>query len=68
MEIPRHWRLNEQRYRLIGDTDELGNPRFPPRKGQVQIHQESIQKPQLRVDRGAQIIISSSMEASMSSK
>ena len=30
MEIARHWRLRKQRYRLIGDFDEFGNPRFPP--------------------------------------
>ena len=32
MEIPRHWRLKQQRYRLIGSIDpETGEPEFPPR-------------------------------------
>lgn len=30
MEIPRHWRLKKQRYRLIGDVCESGHPAFPP--------------------------------------
>ena len=28
MENPRHWRLNKQRYRLVGNFD--GKPHFPP--------------------------------------
>jgi hypothetical protein len=32
VEIPRHWRLNKQRYQLIGEVDKDGqNPRFPPK-------------------------------------
>jgi hypothetical protein len=31
MEIPRHWRLKDQRYKLIGDVNSYGEPRFPPR-------------------------------------
>ena len=32
MEIPRHWRLKEQRYRLAGSTcPACGQPAFPPR-------------------------------------
>ena len=32
MEIPRHWRLRQQRYGLIGEIGEDGIPRFPPGK------------------------------------
>ncbi|TSC84544.1 MAG: hypothetical protein G01um101416_1058 [Microgenomates group bacterium Gr01-1014_16] len=33
MEIPRHWRLQLPRYRLIGNVcDECGNKMFPPRE------------------------------------
>ncbi|MCB9431725.1 MAG: Zn-ribbon domain-containing OB-fold protein [Ardenticatenaceae bacterium] len=32
MEVSRHWRLNEQRYALIGETcDSCGTKLFPPR-------------------------------------
>jgi len=32
MEVSRHWRLNEQRYRLVGETcDSCGTKLFPPR-------------------------------------
>ena len=32
MELSRHWRLNEQRYRLVGETcDTCGVKLFPPR-------------------------------------
>jgi uncharacterized OB-fold protein len=32
MEIPRHWRLKTQRYRLEGSTCPIcGRPTFPPR-------------------------------------
>lgn len=32
MEVSRHWRLNEQRYRLVGETcDTCGVKLFPPR-------------------------------------
>ncbi len=32
MEIPRHWRLNAQRYRLQGSVCPIcGQARFPPR-------------------------------------
>lgn len=31
MEIARHWRLKDQRYRLIGETCENGHKVFPPR-------------------------------------
>jgi uncharacterized OB-fold protein len=32
MEIPRHWRLKAQRYRLAGSTcPACGRPIFPPR-------------------------------------
>ncbi len=30
MEIPRHWRLNKQRYLLVGDKDKYGNVAYPP--------------------------------------
>lgn len=30
MEVARHWRLNKQRYSLIGDQDEFGGVSFPP--------------------------------------
>lgn len=31
MEIPRHWRLKEQRYNLVGEVCEKGHYVFPPR-------------------------------------
>lgn len=32
MEVPRHWRLKAQRYRLEGSTCRIcGKPTFPPR-------------------------------------
>jgi hypothetical protein len=30
VEIPRHWRLKDQRYGLVGDVCEEGHPAFPP--------------------------------------
>lgn len=30
MEMPRHWRLKTQRYRLVGDICKNGHPAFPP--------------------------------------
>ena len=30
MEIPRHWRRKQQRYRLIGDICKNNHPAFPP--------------------------------------
>lgn len=31
MQISRHWRLNEQRYRLAGTRSSTGDVRFQPR-------------------------------------
>ena len=31
MEIARHWRLNQQRYRLVGEECSKGHKVFPPR-------------------------------------
>lgn len=31
MEIPRHWRLQRQRYNLVGEQCECGEKIFPPR-------------------------------------
>ncbi len=31
MEIPRHWRLKQQRYNLVGEVCEQGHKVFPPR-------------------------------------
>lgn len=31
LDIPRHWRLKEQRYRLMGEICENGHKVFPPR-------------------------------------
>jgi hypothetical protein len=31
MEVPRHWRLKDQRYRLIGDIWPNGEVSFPPK-------------------------------------
>lgn len=69
MEIARYWRLNAQRYQLIGDIDEFGKPRFPPREVEGQIQQES--KQELKQQRGGgsgMTIFLSAKEASMSSK
>lgn len=30
MEIPRYWRLKQQRYGLVGDVCSNGHPAFPP--------------------------------------
>jgi uncharacterized OB-fold protein len=30
MEMPRHWRLKTQRYKLIGDICKNDHPAFPP--------------------------------------
>ena len=33
MEVPRHWRIQAQRYRLAGSTcPACGQPNFPPRR------------------------------------
>ena len=68
MEIPRHWRLRQQRYGLIGDIDEFGNPRFPPRERYTRISQEPRQEQQPKVGGGTHMLIFSSKGASMSSK
>lgn len=31
MEVPRHWRLNQQRYGLVGELCDCGARLFPPR-------------------------------------
>ena len=69
MEIARHWRLNEQRYRMIGDIDKSGKPRFPPREVEGQVQQESKQElKQQWGGGGSMTIFLSAREASMSSK
>lgn len=49
MEIPRHWRLKGQRYRLEGVVCEEGDPVFPPKPfckdgHKTPIHPQYVQK------------------------
>lgn len=41
MEIPRHWRLRTQRYRLTGNKCENGHVNFPPREVCPDCHGET---------------------------
>lgn len=66
MEIARYWRFNAQRHRLIGDIDEFGRPRFPPRE--IRSHTQPEPKQELKPQRGGGGMTIFSREASMSSK
>ena len=68
MEIARHWRLKQQRYQMIGDIDEFGKPRFPPRETRIQFSQSPRQEPQQRGGGGSRISIYVATGVPMSSK
>lgn len=41
MEIPRHWRLQKQRYELIGDIWQNGEVSFPPKLVRPSLQEQS---------------------------